>query len=74
MVTAPSCRFLPSDFWQRRERARPKGAVWFWGHSYEFVGEAMWAAFAASLARLCAEPDVQWCEPTELFDSAMCRA
>ena len=59
---------LAPDFWQRLDRARASGAFWFWGHSYELVGEAMWAAFDASLARLCAEPGVQWCDPTDLFD------
>jgi peptidoglycan-N-acetylglucosamine deacetylase len=68
MAAAPSCHFLAPDFWQRLERARPAGAFWFWGHSYELVGEAMWAAFEASLARLCALPGAQWCDPTELFD------
>ncbi len=68
MAAAPSCHFLAPDFWQRLQAARPTGAFWFWGHSYELVDEAMWAAFEASLARLCAEPGVQWCDPTELFD------
>ena len=68
MAAAPSCHFLAPDFWQRLDRARASGAFWFWGHSYELVGEAMWAAFNASLARLCAEPGVQWCDPTDLFD------
>ena len=68
MAAAPSCHFLASDFWQCFERARPSGVFWFWGHSYELVDEGMWTAFEASLARLCAEPGVQWCEPTELFD------
>lgn len=68
MAAAPSCHFLAPDFWQRLQTARPTGAFWFWGHSYELVDEAMWTAFEASLARLCAEPGVQWCDPTELFD------
>lgn len=68
MSAAPSCHFLAPDFWQRLDRARPAGAFWFWGHSYELVSEAMWTAFEASLARLCAEPGVRWCDPSELFD------
>lgn len=67
MAAAPSCHFLAPDFWQRLDRARPAHAFWFWGHSYELVDEAMWAAFEASLARLCAEPGVQWCDPIDLF-------
>jgi peptidoglycan/xylan/chitin deacetylase (PgdA/CDA1 family) len=67
MAAAPSCHFLAPDFWQCLERARPTGAFWFWGHSYELVSEAMWAAFEVSLARLCAEPGVQWCDPVDLF-------
>ncbi len=68
MAVAPSCHFLAPDFWQRFERARPHGVFWFWGHSYELVDEAMWAAFEASLVRLCAEPGARWCDPTDLFD------
>lgn len=59
MAAEPSCHFPAPDFWQRLDRARPTGVFWFWGHSYELVDEAMWAAFEASLARLCAEPGVQ---------------
>lgn len=68
MAVAPSCHFLAPDFWQRFERARPSGVFWFWGHSYELVDDAMWMAFEASLARLCAEPGVVWCDPTDLFE------
>ncbi len=67
MAVAPSCHFLAPDFWQRFDRARPTGAFWFWGHSYELVDDAMWTAFEASVARLCAEPGVQWCDPIDLF-------
>jgi peptidoglycan/xylan/chitin deacetylase (PgdA/CDA1 family) len=68
MAAAPSGHFLAPDFLQRFERARPTGAFWFWGHSYELVDEGMWAAFETTLARLCAEPGMQWCDPTDLFD------
>jgi hypothetical protein len=68
MAVAPSGHFLASDFWERLDRARPSGVFWFWGHSYELVSEAMWAAFEAALAQLCAEPGAQWCDPTDLFD------
>jgi peptidoglycan/xylan/chitin deacetylase (PgdA/CDA1 family) len=67
MAAAPSCHFLAPDFWQRLDRARPTGAFWFWGHSYELVDEPMWSAFEASLARLCAEPGARWCDPTDLL-------
>lgn len=68
MAAAPSCHFLAPDFWQRLDRARPTGAFWFWGHSCELVDESMWAAFETSLSRLCAEPNAQWCDPSDLFD------
>ena len=48
MAAAPSCHVLAPDFWQRFERARPGGVFWFWGHSYELISEAMWAAFGAA--------------------------
>lgn len=67
MAVAPSCHFLAPDFWQRLDCARPGGVFWFWGHSYELVNEAMWASFEALLARLCAEPGAQWCDPADLF-------
>ena len=67
MAAAPSCHFLAPDFWQRLELSRPTGAFWFWGHSYELVSDALWEAFEASLARLCAQPGVRWCDPTDLF-------
>ena len=67
MVAAPSCHVLDPDFWPRFERARAGGVFWFWGHSYEFVSEAMWADFEATLVRLCAEPGACWCDPTDLF-------
>jgi peptidoglycan/xylan/chitin deacetylase (PgdA/CDA1 family) len=67
MTAAPSCHFLAPDFWRRFASARASGVFWFWGHSYELVDEAMWGAFEASLARLCAEPDVTWCDPVDLF-------
>ena len=70
MAVEPTCHFLAPDFWQRFERARPTGAFWFWGHSYELVSEPMWAAFEASLARLCAENGARWCDPADLFDGA----
>jgi peptidoglycan-N-acetylglucosamine deacetylase len=67
MAAAPSCHFLAPNFWQRLERARPSGVFWFWGHSYELVDEALWSAFEAKLARLCAEPGARWCDPCDLF-------
>lgn len=68
MAAAPSCHFLAPDSWQRLDHARSTGAFWFCGHSCELVDEAMLTAFEASLKRLCAEPGVQWCDPTDLFD------
>ncbi len=68
MAAAPSCHFLAPDFWRRLDRARPTGVFWFWGHSFELIDEAMWTAFEASLARLCAEPGAHWCDATDLFD------
>lgn len=69
LAAVPSCHFLVADFWPRFDRARACGVFWFWGHSYELVDESMWTAFEASLARLCAEPGAQWCDPIDLFES-----
>lgn len=67
MAVAPSCHVLDPDFWPRFERARAGGVFWFWGHSYDFINDAMWADFDAKLARLNAEPGARWCDPTDLF-------
>jgi len=69
MALAPSCRVLAPDFWQRVEHARRHGVFYFWGHSYELVDEARWAALDATLARLGRLPGARWCEVAELFDA-----
>jgi hypothetical protein len=70
-LTYPHVDKLPIEE-ARREihdgRARPSGVFWFWGHSYELVDKVLWTALENSLAQLCAEPGVQWCNPTDLFD------
>ena len=66
MATVPSCHFMAADFWPCFQRARAAGVFWFWGHSYELVDDALWSAFEARLDRLCAEPGVQWCDPSDL--------
>jgi len=60
--------FNGEDFWTRFERVKQTGGVFhLLGHSYEFVSEAMWADFEAKLARLSADPAVQWVTNLDLF-------
>lgn len=66
MALHPNCHFQAPDFWQRLESARPCGVFYFWGHSYQMTTEAQWAAFDGLLARLAADPQLQWGEVAEL--------
>jgi peptidoglycan-N-acetylglucosamine deacetylase len=66
----PSCHFQAPDFWQQHAAARAGGVFYFWGHSYELVSEADWAALDATLTRLNADPRDAWCEVASLFSGA----
>jgi peptidoglycan/xylan/chitin deacetylase (PgdA/CDA1 family) len=64
----PSLHHASPHFWTEFERVkRAQGVFFFWGHSYEFLTEAMWDEFEAKLARLSADPDVCWKTNIELF-------
>jgi peptidoglycan/xylan/chitin deacetylase (PgdA/CDA1 family) len=66
----PSCHFKAPDFWQQHGAARAGGVFYFWGHSYELVSEADWAALDATLTRLGSDPRDAWCEVASLFTGA----
>lgn len=70
MKMPSDCHHAAADFWQRYERAKAAGApaFYFWGHSYEFIDEADWTAFAGKLERFNADPDAVWADLPELFD------
>jgi peptidoglycan/xylan/chitin deacetylase (PgdA/CDA1 family) len=70
MALHPNCHFQAADFWQRYAQARTCGVFYFWGHSYQMTTEAHWAALDATLLRLGADPQAQWCEVAELFSGA----
>ena len=58
---------LNPKFWDEFERSKAVGGMFhFWGHSYEFLSEAMWQDFEEKLARLRADPDVRWATNLEL--------
>ncbi len=62
-----NCHFLNPNFWDIFAKARPSGVFYFWGHSYELKNdEAKWADFEAKIARLSAEPDVQWIDVIDI--------
>ena len=79
---APAYTFPPADpmefgttthqlnpkFWEEFARAKAvNGMFHFWGHSYEFLNDAMWDDFEEKLARLSADPAVQWATNIDLF-------
>ena len=67
MALHPCCHFLAPDFRARYEAARDGGVFYFWGHSYELVGAAMWADFEAAIARMSEDPLARWFDVAELF-------
>lgn len=55
-------------FWDEFARAKEQGNYFhFWGHSYEFLDDRMWAGFEEKLARLSADADVRWVTNLGLF-------
>lgn len=63
-----SCFHLAENFWAEFERVKSaNGVLWFWGHSYEFVTEADWAAFDAKLTRINATAGIEWVRLPALF-------
>lgn len=66
-----NCHFLNPEFWPRFETAlaHNHAAFYFWGHSYEIIDEAGWAAFEAQIERLGQTPGTQWADLPELFQS-----
>ena len=67
MAFHPSCHVLAPDLWARYEAARKGGVFYFWGHSYEFVTEAMWTEFDRMIKRIASDPDARWGEVADLF-------
>jgi peptidoglycan/xylan/chitin deacetylase (PgdA/CDA1 family) len=68
MALHANCHFRAADFWNRFDRvARDGGVFYFWGHSYEIVTEEEWAGFEQQIARLSADPRVQWTDLPSLF-------
>ena len=59
---------LSPKFWEEFERSKTLGGLFhFWGHSYEFLTDAMWHDFEEKLIRLNADPAVRWVTNLELF-------
>ena len=70
MAQPTDCHFLASDFWDRYEKAKADGDVfYFWGHSYEMTSEAMWADFEAKISRISTDSQAQWADLPELFSA-----
>jgi peptidoglycan/xylan/chitin deacetylase (PgdA/CDA1 family) len=63
-----SCRFNDPAFWTRYEHAKAADSIFcFWGHSYELIGEEMWADLEDKLARISADPAAVWTTLENLF-------
>ncbi len=63
-----SVRFNDAAFMDEFERVKKAGGVfYFWGHSYEVRSEEEWQELEAKVARLSADPAVQWVTNGELF-------
>jgi peptidoglycan/xylan/chitin deacetylase (PgdA/CDA1 family) len=57
-----------AGFWTACEEARAAGGVfYFWGHSYELKTEDDWRRLEYLVARLSADPTVQWVTNGTLF-------
>ena len=67
MAFHPCCHFLAADMWDRYEKARAGGVFYFWGHSYEMIDDAMWAAFENMIERISNDPAVRWGTIADLF-------
>jgi peptidoglycan/xylan/chitin deacetylase (PgdA/CDA1 family) len=69
MHMSSHAHFLAPDFWARFENAAAAGDVfYFWGHSYEIVTEADWQDFDKKIARLAADPRVEFTDLPTLFE------
>lgn len=61
MAFHPDCHFLAENFWELFEAAKAEDRVfYFWGHSYELITEEDWSGFDEKIARLSADPAVEW--------------
>ena len=68
MAIAPSRHFAAADFWEEFDRVKAAdGLFYFWGHSYELVSDEQWQAMDQKIARLSADPAVQWVDLPTLF-------
>jgi len=65
----PSLHFRDPRFWDQFERVKTfGGAFYFWGHSSEIRTEEQWRQFEQTIARLSADPAVQWVTNAELLE------
>lgn len=70
LLLNPSCHFSNPDFWERFEKAKADGIFYFWGHSFEMHDEPeRWRAFEEQLARLSADPEVEWIDVADIVRS-----
>jgi peptidoglycan-N-acetylglucosamine deacetylase len=64
----PCCHFLDPDFWEKYDRQKTSGNVFFfWGHSYELIDEPMWTNFEGMIKGIASDPEAEWTFATDLF-------
>jgi peptidoglycan/xylan/chitin deacetylase (PgdA/CDA1 family) len=64
----PSCHFLSENFLKIFHQARDQnGIFFFWGHSYELMTENMWNKFRKTIEMMATDPEIEWCNISELI-------
>lgn len=64
----PNCHFMNTAFWEIFEKAKPTGAFYFWGHSYEMMDcPQFWERFELMIRLLSEDPEVEWVDVIDLI-------
>ncbi len=68
MLLKSSCHFQSGDFYRLFAEAKAANrSFYFWGHSYEMMdSEGMWRQFEDKLRLLNDDPEVVWCDVSDL--------
>lgn len=65
----PDGHFKDADLLEKFAAAKAAGApvFYFWGHSYEMVGDEEWARMDGILQTFAADPEAEWADLPDLF-------
>ena len=69
MALNTHCHFLHADFWQKFEAVKAvDGDFYFWGHTYELMGEdKRWRELDSLIGKLTDGPATEWVDVRDLF-------